>query len=126
MAFMSPAEVKAVRLRGSKPIIIEGLNKEARIIKMGADAQNRSAELQAEIAAGKRPRNDSILFMFENALAEPDGTPLTADDAVQLFKLLDLPELTKLVNDIAAHMGASVKVTQGAPAVELTPAEKKD
>lgn len=126
MAFMTAAEIKAVRCKGSKVVVLEGLDKEVRIIKMAAEAQLASQELQAAVKEGKRAKSDMLRFMLEHALADLEGTPLSAEDAAQIFQLLSMPALSKLVTEIGALIGeGSVKTSEEAPA-ELTPAAKKD
>lgn len=127
MAFMTPDAIKAVRIKDSKVITIERIGKEVRIIQMSAEAQDLSAALHEQINAGARPKRDAIIFMFEHALAELDGTPLTAEDAKLIFSLLDIPSVTALTNLIVDFMNIKRRLEQqpGEPAQELTPAEKK-
>ena len=126
MPFLTEAEIKALRIRDSKVITIQSIQKEVRLIKVRAEAQNRSLELHEEIKAGKRPSTDAILFLFENGLAQLDGTPLTAEDARVIFSFLELDELTTLANTIGDNLRSHVKGKQSAePPPELTPSEKK-
>lgn len=128
MAFMTPAEIKAVRLKGSKVVTIEALGKEVRIIKMASAAQMKSAELNEEVRAGRKKTTDTFLFLLEHGLSDLEGNPLTADDAKTIFELLPQSGLLSLVKEISTLIGGDVVVRKASdePAVEQTPAEKKD
>lgn len=122
MAFLTPEQIRAVRIKGSKIVMLAGIEKEIRIIKMSSGKAIESQELQQEIRQGKKSQSDMIRFMFENTLAEIDGTPITQEDAVVLFNLLPVDGLSNLVLEI----NQLINVPSKEPAAEpMTAAEKK-
>lgn len=123
MAFMTPAEIKAVRLKDSKVVTV--LGKQVRVIQMASAAQMKSAELNQEILAGRKKTSDSFLFFLEHGLSNLEGDRFTAEDAAIIYELLPQPELISLVEEITALVGKVPMKKLETPPAELTPAEKK-
>lgn len=103
MSFLTAEQVKAVRLKDSKLIPIAGVEgKSIRLLRMSSSAALQMRELRTQIANGTKTDKDLFLLLLEQGCADETGTPLTGEDAQQLFEVLPIDELSKLVADITA------------------------
>lgn len=133
MSFLTPEQVRDVRIKGSEILKLEELNdKEIRVIKMSSSRQLEAGLLQEARALGKASQADVLLYMLQHSCADMAGNPLTADDARTLFDVLSLSTVTMLVNKATALIKKSTEgIPSSAPgeatidAVPLTDAEKK-
>ena len=110
MAFITPEQVKAVRLKGSKLITLESIDRSVRVVKMASGRALESGELNAEVKSGKRRQSELMLFLLEHACADEAGNMLTHDDAATLFDILPMNELVTIVNEVNALLQVSMKV----------------
>lgn len=103
MPFLTAEQVKAVRLKNSKVIPIEGLDgRSIRLLRLSSSAAFLMRELRKQIADGTKTDKDLFLALLEHGCADEEGTPLTAEDAQQLFEVLPVDEIKNLVTDISA------------------------
>lgn len=131
-AFLTPEQIRKVRIKGSTVMKFEALDdKELRIVKMSSSAQLETQEIQKKVRDGKLTNKDFLIFMVKNACASMEGDLFTDEDATGVFDLLPLEEITRIVNEAARLIGNSVKVkmtSSGEAAIEapvLTETEKK-
>ncbi len=116
MAFLSADEMRSIRLRGSIQVSIEGISKSIRVVKMSAARQLEMVVKQGKLKAtatasdGMDPagQRDLFLWMMESACTDDLGNPFTKEDASQLFELLQLGEITDLVEKISATIASKV------------------
>ena len=111
MSFLSPEQVRAVRVKGSKIIKPDELEKEIRVIKMSSSATLAAKEIQEAVKNKTKSQSELMVFMMENALADLEGNRISHDDALQLFDLLSIEAIGKIVTEISSLIGQSITVT---------------
>lgn len=109
MAFITPEQARAVRLKGSRVIRVDELDRDLRLLKLSGAAAMKAEALQAEVTEGKKTKLDLFEFLFQHAYADEHGVPLTHDDAQTLTGLLSLEALTRLLDELNASIGGSPK-----------------
>lgn len=107
MSFLSPEQIRSVRIKGSKVVNIEGLGKELRVLKMSSGAAAGAGLLQEQVKAGVKPNSALLVHMLAHALSDLDGTLLGVEDAQMLFDLLPMEAVVTLVNEVSALMGTA-------------------
>ena len=111
MSFLTPEQIRAVRIKGSKIIKPEELDKEIRVIKMSSNSTLVAKDLQTEVNAGKKSQSDLMIYMMENALADLDGNKISHEDAALLFDLLGIDAIGKIISEISSLIGQSIAIT---------------
>lgn len=111
MPFLSPEQIRAVRIKGSKLVAIEEIDRSLRVVRLASGAALEAEELQKAVRDGSRKRHELVLFMLEHALADEQGNMLSAQDARTLFDLLPMSVVSKLVNEVATVTNDSMPET---------------
>lgn len=108
MPFLTAEQVLAMRNRGADTIKLDGIDKSIKVLRAGASKALDMAQLQADQREAKNvgpaAQRALFLFMLEQFCSSTDGTPLTREDAEQLFTVLDLTEVTDICNRITASI----------------------
>lgn len=105
MAFMTPEQMAEVRLRNSKPVLIEELGRTIRIVKLSAAKAVEAQQLQSDASAlkGQGPALRALmLFMLQAACADEHGKMLDLESAEQILELVPLDSMLKLLGEINA------------------------
>lgn len=100
MAFLSPEEVIAVRIKNAKKFPIEGTTKSFLIVKMAGDRALEVTKITEKIGSGELEQKDLYLHFFQYACAEETGALFSIDDAKQLLGTLGVADLMKLAEII--------------------------
>jgi hypothetical protein len=100
MPFLTPEQVKAVRLNKSKVVPIEGTDKNLRLVRFSSSAAIEFSVIQADVAAGKTEQKELFLYMLEHGCTDEAGEPLSKEDAQQLLDLLPLDTFLGFMADI--------------------------
>lgn len=107
MSFITPEQVRAIRMKGSNVVKLEELDKEIRVIKMSSGGALEAAEITELVKVGKKTNRDVLLFLISNACADLEGNLISYDDAVVLFNVLPMASLSKLIDEVNKLMGGS-------------------
>lgn len=112
MAFLTPEQQKAVRIKGSTKHTLERLEKSVLIVHMSADAALEMREFQKkkEGAEGmdRKTQRELFLHMLTNAIATEEGDLFGKPDAELLLKTLNMGEVTALIDRVNKMLGESL------------------
>lgn len=112
MPFLTPEQVRKVRLKDSVLIELPRLEKKLLVVKISAAKANAIADV--------RDKGSAAYFMFtvEACCADESGELLTKEDAEQLFDLLSLEEVVDLMKRVTAVLEGQAKAAGKAQAGE--------
>lgn len=109
MSFITAEQVRAVRMKGSKTVHLDELDKDILVVKMSSSKSLVAGDLSAEAKKGDSAKKaEFMVFMFEHGLADTSGVPLTHEDAVTLFDILPIETTMKLLSTIGSLTGDTV------------------
>jgi hypothetical protein len=109
MAFLTPEQIKAVRVKGSTKHLLERLEKTVLIVHMSADAALEMREFQKKgDASDQKSQRALFVHMLTQAIATEDGDLLPKSDAELLLKTLNMGEITKLINKVNELLGEAL------------------
>jgi hypothetical protein len=107
MAFLTPEQIKAVRVKGSTKHELERLGKAVLIVHMSADAALEMRAFQKKMGtpdqvadSGAKTQRDLFVHMLTQAIATEDGELLGKADAELLLRTLNMGEVTRLIDAV--------------------------
>jgi hypothetical protein len=105
MSFISADQVRKVRLKGAKPLLIDGLDLKLFVIKLSSDATFEAGAMQDEVTAGTKKPRDVALLMLANGVADETGNPIGPAAALELLQLLPVEELNAFMGVVKNELG---------------------
>jgi hypothetical protein len=87
MGFLTDDEVRAIRLAGAEPLVIEGMSRQLRMVKVTGAKSVEIGQLHAD-QKGKDAQRKLFLAMLRASVVDEEGQFLTEDAAAQLFEVI--------------------------------------
>lgn len=115
--FLTPEQVRAIRLKGAEDYPLERIGKTLKVIPVSGSKAMEIRERQAELDPNTpRGQRELFLFLLAAACADETGDALTADDAATLLDVLSIEEVSALINRVGKSLGVQVGKAQASPA----------
>lgn len=103
MPLFSDEEVKAVRLASAEEIVIPGIPKKLKLVKVSGSKATEIGQMQLDLK-GKGVSRALFLLLFTSSVCREDGSFLQKEDAEQLFEVLPADVSFELVRKVTSQI----------------------